>query len=409
MALLLILCFAMSRNRRAISWKTVIWGLVLQLAFALIILKTTPGRWFFGGVNRLILNLLSYERVGAEFVFGVLAIPAPEAGSIGFIFAVQVLPTIIFLSSLMAILYHLRVVQYVVAGLSRVMRQFLGTSGAETFAVTANIFLGYIESPLLIRPYLRNMTRSELVTVMTAGMATVAGGVMVAFVGMLKPYFPDIGGHLLAASVMSVPAAIAVAKILIPETETPVTVGHLRVRAESDYMNVIDAASSGATAAVTLVLNIAATLIAFMALLTLLNSLVGWIFALWGVEGVTIQYLLSYFFAPVAWLIGVPWQDCLFAGQLFGEKIFLNEFVAFIELKDYLEAEPEALTTRGMIIISYALAGFANFLSLGAMIGGMSALVPERKRDIARDGFWAMIGGILACFLTGAIAGILLT
>ncbi len=402
-AVFLLICFALSADRKAIAWRTVVWGLVLQFLFALLILKTDPGRWFFAGVNRLVLNILSYEQAGAEFVFGSLA-----TSDTTYIFAFQVLPTIIFFASLMGILYHLRVVQWVVAGLARIMKPFMGTSGAETFAVAANVFLGYIESPLLIRPYLKTMTRSELVTVMTAGMATVAGGVMIAFVGMLRPYFPDIAGHLLAASVMSVPAAIAVAKMLVPETLAPETVGHLKHDFRSEYQNIIDAAASGATNAVRLVLNIAATLIAFMALLALLNGIVGWLFTLFGMEGVTIQWLLSFVFSPIAWIMGVPWHDCLQVGQLIGEKLFINEFVAYIDLRNILEG-PTGLATRSSVIATYALCGFANFLSLGAMMGGMIALVPERKRDIAKNGFIAMVGGTIASFLTASIAGILLT
>jgi concentrative nucleoside transporter, CNT family len=394
-ALLLLLCIALSTGRRHLRWRTLIWGILLQLIFAALILKTAAGRWFFASVNDLILELLSYVSAGTSFVFGSLA----TEQSVGFIFAFQVLPTIVFFASLTAILYHLRVLQLVVSGLSRFMQTFLGTSGAETFAVSANVFLGYIESPLLVRPYLRGMTRSEITTVMTAGMATVAGGVMVAFVGMLGPLFPDIAGHLLAASVMSVPAAIAIAKLLVPEQEEPETVGRMRLRQHSEYQNVIDAAASGAATGVQMAISIAATLIAFIALLALMNGILGW------VAGVTLQELLGYALAPVAYILGVPWSDCLAVGQLLGEKTILNEFVAFIHLQTLLEEG--VLSERSIVITTYALCGFANFASLGAMIGGLGALVPERRRDIARFGLRALIGGTIASFLTGAIAGLM--
>jgi concentrative nucleoside transporter, CNT family len=394
-ALLLLLCIALSTGRRHLRWRTLIWGILLQLVFAALILRTAAGRWFFASVNDLILELLSYVGAGTSFVFGSLA----TEQSVGFVFAFQVLPTIVFFASLTAILYHLRVLQLVVSGLSRFMQAFLGTSGAETFAVSANIFLGYIESPLLVRPYLRGMTRSEITTVMTAGMATVAGGVMVAFVGMLGPLFPDIAGHLLAASVMSVPAAIAISKLLVPEQEEPETVGRVQLRQRSEYQNVIDAAASGATTGVQMAISIAATLIAFIALLALMNGILGW------VAGVTLQELLGFALAPVAYILGVPWSDCLVVGQLLGEKTILNEFVAFIHLQTLLEEG--VLSERSIVITTYALCGFANFASLGAMIGGLGALVPERRRDIARFGLRALIGGTIASFLTGAIAGLM--
>ncbi len=391
-------CYLFSSARRATRWRTLFWGIALQLIFACIILCTRAGAWFFASVNDVIVTLLGFVGEGSRFVFGPLA----TGEGVGFIFAFQVLPAIVFFASFTAILYHLRILQLVVAGLSRIMQAFLGTSGAETFAVSANVFLGYIESPLLIRPYLRGMTRSEWLTVMTAGLATVAGGVMAAFVGMLRGHFPDIAGHLMAASLMSVPAAIAISKMLVPETEEPETVGSVSIRRRSEYQNLVDAASSGAVTGLQMALGIAATIIAFLALLALVNACLGLV-----TGGMTLQGLLGYAFAPVAYLMGVPWAECITVGQLLGEKTILNEFVAFIHLHDLLQTQP--LSPRALVITTYALTGFANFASLGAMVGGLSALVPERRRDIARDGFRALVGGTLASFVTAAIAGILTT
>ncbi len=408
MLLMIGACWLMCRKKKHINWKPVIWGVVLQFVFALIVLRTTPGRWFFAEMNDVIVKLLSFQQAGAQFLFGPLGISPGSPGSMGFFFAFQVLTTIIFFSSLMSVLYYLGVMQKVVLVFAVVMKRFLGTSGAESLSASANIFVGQTEAPLIIKPYIEDMTESELFCVMVGGMATVAGGVMAAYVGMLHPYFPDIAGHLLAASMMSAPAALALAKIMIPETGTPKTAGTIKLEYKDPSINIIDAASNGASAGLSLALNVGTMLIAFMSLLALINFLFGSALGVLGFPGFTIERVLGYALSPLAWVMGVPWKDCFEIGQLMGVKTMLNEFVAYAQLGEMLKANPQALEYRSIVIATYALCGFSNFLSIGIQIGGIGSLAPSRRGDLARLGIRALIGGSLASFMTATIAGILI-
>ncbi|MBI4055264.1 MAG: NupC/NupG family nucleoside CNT transporter [Elusimicrobia bacterium] len=399
----------LSRNRRAIRWRTILWGLALQILFALLVLKTPPGRVFFSFMNDVILKLLSFQEEGARFVFGALAISPGQPGTLGFFFAFQVLTTIIFFSSLMSILYYLGLMQKVVLVFAKVMTRLMGTSGAESLSASANIFVGQTEAPLLIRPYVEEMTESELLCVMVGGMATVAGGVMAAYVGLLRPYFPDIAGHLMAASVMNAPAALAITKLLLPETGNPKTAGTVRFEYKDPSVNVIEAAANGARVGLDLALNVATMLIAFMALLALANSIVQWGAGLVGFVGVTLEKLLGWILSPVAWSMGVPWKDCAAIGRMMGEKTMLNEFIAYSHLGQFLQQNPGGLSQKSIVIATYALCGFANFLSIGIQIGGIGGIAPNRRADLARLGIWALLGGTLATFLSGTIAGILVS
>lgn len=399
--------WALCSQKKRVNWKPVIWGSILQLVFALIVLKTAPGRWFFATMNDVVVKLLSFQEDGARFLFGALGVSPGGAGSMGFFFAFQVLTTIIFFSALMSVLYYLGVMQRIVMLFAVVMKKFLGTSGAETLSASANIFVGQTEAPLLIKPYVEDMTESELFCVMVGGMSTVAGGVMAAYVGMLKPYFPDIAGHLLAASVMSAPAALAMAKVMIPETGTPKTVGTIKIEYKDPSSNLIEAAANGAAAGLSLALNVGTMLVAFMSLLALANWLFGAALGLAGIPGLTIEKVLGWALSPLAWVMGVPWKDCVTIGQLMGVKTVVNEFVAYAQLGEILKANPQVLEYRSIVIATYALCGFSNFLSIGIQIGGIGPLAPSRKGDLAKLGVRALIGGTLASFMTATIAGIL--
>ncbi|MDQ3555650.1 MAG: NupC/NupG family nucleoside CNT transporter [Gemmatimonadota bacterium] len=412
----------LSVNRRAVQWRVVIWGLGLQLAFAALILLTAPGRAFFEWLNDVFVALLGYTNEGASFLFGNLIRPNVPVGpsdgpfgsvaaaeswaNTGALFAFSVLPTIIFFSSLMTLLYYLGIMQIFVKAFAWLMLRTMGTSGAESLSAAGNIFVGQTEAPLLVKPFVRTMTNSELHAVMTGGFATVAGGVLAAYVGMLVAFFPDIAGHLIAASVMSAPAALAISKIMHPETEESVTKGKIRIELENTDANAIDAAARGASEGLGLALNVGAMLLAFIALLALLNGLVGWAAGLFGLE-LTIQTILGWLGAPVAWLMGTPWQDAQQVGVLLGEKIALNEFVAYLHLANMLQGG-EDLSARAVVIATYALCGFANFSSIAIQIGGIGGLAPERRGDLSRMGLRAMIGGTLAAFMTACVVGILI-
>ena len=412
----------LSYDRRRIDWRLVGTGLLLQVLFGLVVLKTDAGRAFFDQAGRIVTGLLGFQEEGARFVFGNLVqhsvpvgTPGPNGAldtSAGYIaatgayFAFNVLPTIIFFSALMSVLYYLRIMQVVVKGIAWVMQKTLGTSGAETLSASGNIFLGQTEAPLLIKPFVPTMTRSELNTVMVGGFATVAGGVLAAYVGMLRGYFPDIAGHLLAASVMNAPAGLYLSKILLPETETPVTKGSLRMEVEKPGANIIEAAAGGAGQGMQLALNVGAMLMAFVALVALTNYLLGWAGGLLGQEGLTLQLLLGQVLRPIAWLIGVPWGETAYVGGLVGIKVVLNEFVAYAQFGSDLGGGV-MLSPRSTIILTYALLGFANFSSIAIQIGGIGGLAPERRSEIARFGLRAMIAGNLAAFTSAAIAGML--
>jgi CNT family concentrative nucleoside transporter len=420
---LLLAAWMMSVDRRRVPWRIVLWGVALQVVFAFFILKTAPGHALFEGLNDLVLKLMGYTVEGARFLFGDLVynnvpvgsgsagnIPMVEApGQVartGAFFAFNVLPTIIFFSSLMTVLYHLGVMQWIVAGLAWVMIRTMRTSGAETLSSAGNVFLGQTEAPLLVKPFVERMTNSELMAVMVGGFANVAGGVLVAYVGMLAAYFPDIAGHLIASSVMSAPASLVVAKLMYPEDGRPETAGHLPVKVEKIDVNVIDAAARGAGEGLSLALNVGAMLLAFIALVAMLNGLIGLIMGWVGLEGITIERLLGWVMAPVAWIMGVPWRDAPLVGELLGIKTVLNEFVAYLRLSTLL-GESSPLSPRSILIASYALCGFANFSSIAIQIGGIGGLAPSRRHDLSRLGMRAMIGGSIATFMTATMAGMM--
>ncbi len=424
LALLVAIAWGLSSNRRQVRWSIVFWGLGLQFAFGLFILMTPVGTVFFEAVNDALRSVLHFSESGARFVFGDLVynnvpVGVGEAGSNGAVapsgqvartgayFAFNVLPTIIFVSSLMAVLYHLRLMQRVVGGVAWVMRKTMGTSGSETLVAAGSIFIGLMEAPLLVRPFLERMTRSELMAVMTVGLATVSGGVMAAFVGLLSGSFPDIGGHLIAASVMSAPAALAVAKIMVPETDAPATNQEVLASELHDDVNVLDAAGRGAIEGMFLALKVGALLIAFLALLAMLNAGVAWLGGWVGLEGLSLEGMLGTLLAPVIWLIGVPWADAPVVAELVGIKTILNEFVAFVRLAADV-GNPGALEGRSLVLCTYALAGFSNFGSVAMQIAGIGSLAPGQRPHLAALGLRALVGGTLAALMTAAVAGILL-
>lgn len=476
-----------SSARKRINWKTVFWGITLQFVFAILVLRVPLGRRFFQWMNDVITGLLSYSDKGAEFIFGG---PFREH-----FFAFSVLPTIIFVSSLMAVLYYLNIMQRIVYFFAVVMAKFMGTSGAESLSASANIFVGQTEAPLLIRPYVEKMTISELFCVMTGGMATVSGGVMAAYVGFLRDVFPNIAGHLLTASILSAPAALVMAKIMVPETEEPLTKGTVKMNVEIPDANVIDAAARGAGEGMGLCLNVAAMLLAFIALIALINS--GLTAAGDGVQALlgrdahgvvskslaarvpadldgavvklvlptaaggtveatvasadpasgrialkervadpiaagqtvlllaegseplaatdataapgvalTFELLSGILFWPIAFLMGVPVVDCTAIGKLLGEKVILNEFVAYLDLTKFIK-EGLLQDPRSVIIATYALCGFSNFSSIAIQIGGIGAIAPSRRSDLAKLGLRSVVSGSLACFMTANVAGAL--
>lgn len=390
--LMLLTAWALSANRRAIDFRLVIWGLGLQFAFAVFILKTSPGILIFDRISLAITTLLGYADAGSEFVFGPVA---ADTDAFGITIAFRVLPIIIFTASLFSLLYYLGIMQRVVWVFAKLMSLTMRTSGAESLAAAANVFMGMTEAPLVIKPFVGRMTQSELMALMTGGMATIAGSVMAAYVAMGVD-----AGHLLTASVMAAPAGLVIAKMLNPETGTPMTRGDVRAEMEQDDVNFIDAISRGATDGLRLALNVGAMLIAFIALIALANGILG-------LAGVTLQQLLGYVFAPVALVLGVPAPDIVTVGSLLGQKVILNELVAYASLTEIVST-PGALDPRSVVIATYALAGFANLGSIGIMIGGIGGIAPERRHDLARLGLRSLLGGTMATLMTASIAGILL-
>lgn len=389
------IAYALSDNRSKVQWRTVITGILLQLVFALVILKTAFGRGVFEVAGNAFTSVLNYTAEGSKFLFGNMANPA----SMGFIFATMVLPTIIFMSSLMSVLYHLGIMQKIVEVVARVMMKVMKASGAESLAAAANIFVGQTEAPLVIKPYVNTMTRSEIMCLMTGGMATIAGGVLAAYVG-----FGIDAGHLLAASVMSAPAAIVCAKLMVPEVEVSKTAGVVNVELPKMADNVIDAAASGAADGLKLAGNVGAMLLSFIALIAMMNGLLGWIGSGIGFPNITFELIMGYLFAPVAWLMGCPWQDCIIVGNFLGKKLVLNEFVAYLDLKDQMAN----ITPRSAILSTYALCGFSNFSSIAIQVGGIGTLAPEKRSTIVALGVKSLIAGTLACLMTAAVAGILI-
>jgi CNT family concentrative nucleoside transporter len=399
------LAFLFSTNRGAIRGKTVAWGLALQLTFAVFVLKVEVGRAIFQKAGDVVNRLLSYSSFGSQFVFGDLGKPG---GRLGFYIAFQVLPTVIFIAAFFAILYHYGIMQFVVRQAARVMTRFMGASGAESLNVAASIFMGQTEAPLTIRPFLPEMTRSELMTVMTSGMAHVSGGIMAAYIAFgVEPK------HILSAVIMTAPGAIVISKMLVPETETPKTAGRVRMNEEEvaaeKQENLLGAIARGTTDGLHLALNIAAMLISFLALVALANGILGGIhngLAHLGIDWFpsSLETILGTLFAPVAWIVGVPWRDCATVGNLLGTRMALNEVVAY----SMLGPQRAMLDPRSFTIATFALCGFANFGSIGIQIGGIGALAPNKRGELARLGFRAMLAGTMANLMSAAIAGILL-
>lgn len=394
---LLAIAYFLSENKNAINYKTVVYGLIFQLGFALFILKTPFGAPIFSLLDTSINILISFSSSGSDFLFksyidGVGFHP----GLINFAFST--LPTIIFFSSLVAVLYHFGILQTVIRFIAKKMQQTLGTSGSETLSVAGNIFLGQTESPLMVRPFVSKMTNSELMAVMTGGFATVSGGVLAIYVSWLTD-IPGIAGHLLAASVMSAPAALVVAKIIYPETQESKTTGDLNINIEQTNINAMEALSNGATDGLKLAANIAAMLIAFISFVAMVNYFLSF-------AGTSMEEIFGIIFRPLAWTMGVPWNEAQLVGMLMGKKIVLTELVAYGDLQVLIREG--AISQRSAIISTYALCGFSNFASIGIQLGGIGAMAPDRKKDLAKLVTKAMFGGAIASWLTATIAGILL-
>lgn len=407
---ILALAYALSTNRKAISMRVVGWGLGLQVLFALLVLKTAVGQRVFEVLGEKMRQLLDFSVVGSAFVFGPLGDRSiwiqvmgttfgENAANYGTIFAFQILPTIIFIAALFAILYFVGLMQLIVRLFAVVMNKVMGASGAESLNVAASIFMGQTEAPLTIRPFLARMTQSELMTVMTSGMAHISGGIMAAYIA-----FGIDAKHLLTAVIMTAPGTLMMAKMFVPETETPETRGTVKLEVVNEDVNIIDAAGRGTAEGLHLALNVGAMLISFVALIALVNAILGaaggWI----GVEGFSLQTIFGWVFAPVAWSLGVPWRDAATIGNLLGTRMVLNEFIAFAQLGGM----KDVLDPRSFTIATFALCGFANFASIGMQIGGIGALAPTRRGDLARLGLRAMLAGTLANFLTAIIVGFLL-
>ncbi len=408
LAVLLSIALVFSAKRGEIDWKLVASGISLQLFFAVLVILVPGGRVFFEGLARIFVRIISFAMDGAAFIFGPLADPS----NLGFIFAFQVLPTVIFFAALMGVLYHLGLMQKIVASMAWVMLKIMRISGAESLSVAANVFVGQTEAPLVVRPYISRMTESELFTMMVGGMATIAGGVLAAYITMLGGADEVVrifyAKHLLAASIMAAPASIVIAKILKPEVEESMTRGEVKLHVEKTATNVIEAAANGAADGWRLALNIGAMLLAFIALIAMLDYPLGWIGEISGFDVATgrtlsLSTILGYALSPLAWVIGVPWQDAIAVGGLIGEKVVTNEFVAYAHMNEI----QDSLSPKALLISTYALCGFANFSSIAIQIGGIGGIAPDRRSDLARLGLLAVLGGTLATMMTATIAGVL--
>jgi CNT family concentrative nucleoside transporter len=414
LAVLIGIVFLFSNNKRAVDWKLVAIGIALQIAFAALVLLVPGGREVFDWLGQVFVKVLSFVNAGSTFIFGSMM----DVNTYGFIFAFQVLPTIIFFAALMGVLYHLNVMQAVVRAMAWAITKVMRVSGAETTSVCASVFIGQTEAPLTVRPYISKMTESELITMMIGGMAHIAGGVLAAYVGMLGGGDPAqqafYAKHLLAASIMAAPATLVVAKLLIPETGTPLTRGTVKMEVEKTSSNLIDAAAAGAGDGLRLALNIGAMLLAFIALIALVNWPLTWIGEVTGLQAMIgkptdLAAIFGYALAPIAWVIGTPWQDATTVGSLIGQKVVINEFVAYLQLAEIVNGKVAGvtLTEQGKLIATYALCGFANFSSIAIQIGGIGGLAPERRSDLARFGLRAVLGGTIATLMTATIAGVL--
>lgn len=389
------IAFLLSSNRRAISLRTVAGGLAIQLIFAFLVLKWEGGRKGLEWLTMKVNDIINYANQGINFLFGGLF--TDESG-ITFVFALQVLPVVIFFSSLISVLYYLRIMQFFIKILGGGLAKLLGTRKAESMSAAANIFVGQTEAPLVVRPYIANMTKSELFAVMTGGLASVAGSVLIGYSLLGVPL-----EYLLAASFMAAPAGLVLAKVMLPETEDKEEPKEFDMEVDSDSANVIDAAAKGASVGLELALNIGAMLLAFIALVALINGLLGWVGGLFGLEGITLEIILGYVFSPLAFAIGVPWSEAVQAGNYIGQKLILNEFVAY----SAFAPDIPTLSDKTVAIVSFALCGFANISSLGILLGGLGGLAPNRRQDIARLGLKAVAAGALASMLSAAIAGML--
>ena len=410
LAVLISFAFALSNNKKSVDWKQIASGVGLQIVFAILVILVPGGREFFNAISKVFVKVIDFAMSGAQFIFGDLA----KSTEFGFIFAFQVLPTIIFFASLMAVLYHIGLMQKIVQGMAWVMLKVLRISGSESLAVAANVFVGQTEAPLVVRPYIAKMTDSELFTMMVGGMATIAGAVLAAYIAMLGGADETLrlfyARHLLAASVMAAPATIVIAKLLRPETQQSMTRGSVKLEVEKTATNVIEAAANGAADGVKLALNVGGMLLAFFALITMVNFPLEWLGQVTGIESsigqpLSLSLVLGVILSPLAWIIGIPWSEAVMVGGLIGEKIVINEFVAYMHLVEIRDT----LSEHSVLISTYALCGFANFSSIAIQLGGIGGLAPNRRSDIARLGLSAVLGGTLATMMTATIAGVLST
>lgn len=428
LASLLTIAWAFSNNRHAVDWRLVATGVALQIMFAAFVLLTTWGSAIFEGLGQLFVTLISFTNEGSRMILGSMA----DQRKYGFIFIFHALPTVIFFAAFMAVLYHLGVMQWVVKIMAMAITKVMKVSGAETTSVCASVFIGQTEAPLTVRPYISRMTESELLTMMIGGMAHISGGVMAIYIGMLAGTDAVLqqmyAKHFLAASIMAAPATLLIAKILIPETGQPLTRDTVSVHIEKDSANVIDAAAAGASDGMKLAINIAAMLLAFVALIAMINHVIGLagdvhlggshslneILNAGAAAGaatvkLNLGLILGYILAPVAWVIGIDWNDAVIAGGLIGQKVVLNEFIAYMQLSQTAVGDgPGAISEHTRLVLTYALCGFANFASIAIQIGGIGSLVPERRSDLARFGLRAVLGGSIATLMTATIAGVLL-
>ena len=418
----IILAFLIGKLRGAgrFPWRVVIWGVILAFAFGAIVLFSPN---LLAAIQFAIQKILDFTLVGVRMIFGNLVnttVPVTASdgktlvglAQIGFIFGIVVLPTIIFVAMLTAMLYHTGVMTAVVHGLAWVMRKTMGTSGAETLSTAANIFVGQTEAPLIVKPFLSSATNSELMAIMVGGFANIASGVLVAYTQFLQDYIKDVGGHLAAACFISAPATLVVAKLMMPETSTPQTAGGVKFEVEKIDANIIDAATRGTTEGTALAINVGAMLITFTALVAMLNAIVGGVGGLFGHPSASMEGMLGYAMAPLAWLSGVSWEDSRKVGALLGVKTVLNEFIAYLQMsQNFADAQThniQYLSPRSALIATYALCGFANFASVGIQIGGISTLAPNRRHDLSRIGLLAMIGGAIASFMGACVVGVLM-
>ena len=408
LAVLISVAYAFSGNKKSVDWKQIAAGVSLQIVFAIIVILVPGGREFFDAISRVFVKIIDFAMVGAQFIFGDLA----NATEFMMYMQLQVLPTIIFFSPLMTVLYHIGFMQKIVQGMAWVMLKVLGVSGSESLSVAANVFIGQTEAPLVVRPYIAKMTESELFTMMVGGMATIAGAVLAAYIAMLggtdEAQRLFYARHLLAASVMAAPATIVIAKLLRPETEESLTKGTVHLEIEKTATNVIEAAANGAADGVKLSLNVGGMLLAFFALITMINFPLAWLGQVTGIEtligeSLSLSIILGYLLSPLAWIIGVPWSEATIVGGLIGEKVVINEFVAYLHLGQI----KHTLSEHSVLISTYALCGFANFSSIAIQLGGIGGLAPNRRSDIARLGLRAVLGGTLATMMTATIAGVL--